>query len=93
VVARPQVISKLIKPLFSVITVSLLLIQMLAILCALAKPAYAYVDPGSGLLAFQIISTTFAGAIFLVRKRLRQLFGRAILTRHPDPKSDTVSGR
>ena len=48
-----------------------MVLQIVAVLCALAQPAYAYVDPGSGLLAFQIISTTFAGMIFMLRRRLR----------------------
>jgi hypothetical protein len=48
--------------------------QLLVVLCVFAKPAYAYVDPGSGLLAFQIISTTFAGMIFMMRRRLQSLF-------------------
>ena len=39
-----------------------------------ALPAHAYVDPGSGLLALQIIGSTLAGATFLVRKRIRDLF-------------------
>jgi hypothetical protein len=38
-----------------------------------AEPAHAYVDPGSGLLALQIIGSTFAGAMFLIRKRVRDL--------------------
>jgi hypothetical protein len=53
-------------------------LQAVAVLCAAARPAYAYIDPGSGLFAFQIISTTFAGTLFMLRKRingfLRQLF-------------------
>ena len=60
----------------------LVVLQVIAVLCALAKPAYAYVDPGSGLLAFQILSTTFAGFLFMVRRRIRNLFG----TRRPLPK-------
>ena len=36
------------------------------------------VDPGSGLLAFQMLSTTFAGAVFMVRKRLRFFFRKHI---------------
>lgn len=47
--------------------------QALAVLCALAQPAYAYVDPGSGLFAVQLIGTTIAGAIFLIRRRLRRI--------------------
>ena len=49
--------------------------QMVVVLCVLARPAYAYADPGAGILAFQIMSTTFAGLIFLIRVRLRRLFG------------------
>jgi hypothetical protein len=53
-------------------------LQIMAVLCALTKPAYGYVDPGSGLLAFQMLSTTFAGAVFMVRKRLRFFFGKHV---------------
>ncbi|AXC12682.1 hypothetical protein ACPOL_3395 [Acidisarcina polymorpha] len=64
---------------------SLLGLQIVAILCATSQPAYAYVDPGSGLLAFQMIGTTFAGVIFVIRKRLRRLlqtrFSRAKVER------------
>ena len=45
-------------------------VQLLVVWLALAQPAYAYVDPGSGLLAFQIVGTTFAGMIFILRRRL-----------------------
>ena len=83
-VARPVPGRKLSGILFAIFTTSLIVLQMLAVLCALAQPAYAYADPGSGLLALQIMSTTFAGLIFMLRRRLRQLFGR----RHPEPKSD-----
>lgn len=47
---------------------------MLAIAMALVRPALAYVDPGAGLLAFQIVGSTFAGIVFLVRSRLRRFF-------------------
>jgi hypothetical protein len=40
------------------------------------RPAYAYVDPGSGLLFIQVIGSTFAGITFLLRKKIRELFGR-----------------
>ena len=67
---------------------------MLAVLCALTKPAYGYVDPGSGLLAFQMLSTTFAGAIFMVRKRLRFFLGKHIIeNRNPAPKNQSVDGK
>jgi len=54
----------------------LITLQILAVLGALEQPAHAYADPGSGLLAFQILSTTFAGFIFILRRRVHQLFKR-----------------
>lgn len=89
-ISHAQHVSKSIKPLFSVLALALLVIQVLAILCALAKPAYAYVDPGSGLLAFQMFSTTFAGVIFMVRKRLRTFLKTAFLTKSSDAKKPAI---
>jgi len=63
---------KLLLKLYPALDLSLFALQAILVLCAIAKPAYAYVDPGSGLLVFQIVSTTFAGAVFLLRKRVRQ---------------------
>lgn len=51
-------------------------IWLLAVLVVTAKPAYAYVDPGSGLFAIQIIGSTILGFAFLARARIRQFFGR-----------------
>lgn len=72
------------RQLYAAITLFLLVLQILAILCALAQPAYAYVDPGSGLLALQIVSSTVAGFIFIVRNRIRKHFGRFFRTRHSE---------
>ena len=71
------------------LTLSLMVLQILAVLNAFAQPAYAYVDPGSGLLAFQIISSTLAGIIFLLRKRLHE-FCR-LITGHSKSKSEEVT--
>lgn len=49
--------------------------QVVALFFAAEKPAYAYADPGSGLLLIQIVSSTVAGALFILRARLRKLFG------------------
>jgi hypothetical protein len=49
---------------------------LMAVLIATARPAYAYVDPGAGLLFMQMVGTTFAGITLLLRKRVRQFFGR-----------------
>jgi len=47
-----------------------------AVLCVTAHPAYAYVDPGSGLFLLQVVSSTSVGIPFLIRKRIRQIFMR-----------------
>jgi hypothetical protein len=60
--------------LYAAINLSFTTLLILAVLCALAQPARAYVDPGSGLLAVQIISTTFAGMIFMLRRRVQAFF-------------------
>jgi hypothetical protein len=41
------------------------------------RTAYAYVDPGSSLLAFQSISAVITGALFYFRNRLKSLFRRS----------------
>lgn len=65
-----------------------LLVTMLfaiALCCALEPRAYAYVDPGSGLLVFQGISAAISGALFYFRRRIRNLFSRHP-TAPPSPK-------
>jgi hypothetical protein len=44
-------------------------------LCVIERPAYAYVDPGSGLFFLQVIGSTVLGFTYLVRKRVGQIFG------------------
>jgi hypothetical protein len=43
---------------------------------ASAKPVYAYADPGTGLMAIQILGSTLAGFLFLTRKRVFEWFAR-----------------
>jgi hypothetical protein len=50
-------------------------LQIFALLAAFAKPAHAYVDPGSGLLFLQVGGSMIAGALFVLRAKLRKLFG------------------
>jgi hypothetical protein len=64
-------------------------IQFLAVFSVLTRPAYAYVDPGSGLFAFQIVSTAIAGMVFLLRRRLREFFQS--LTMHSGPKREKAA--
>jgi len=53
-------------------------VQIATLLCAFEKPAYAYVDPGSGYVLFQIVGSMLAGAAFFIRHRLRRMFGLAV---------------
>ncbi len=66
------------KKLYSLLSGFLFISQILAIICAVERPAYGYVDPGSGLLAVQILGTTFAGMIFILRRNLRSIFGHVM---------------
>lgn len=49
-------------------------IELTILLMAFAKPAYGYVDPGSGLLAIQVGGSMLAGALFMIRSKIRKLF-------------------
>ena len=53
-----------------------LLTVVLCLSAALAcEPrAHAYVDPGSGLLVFQIVGTLFTATVLWFRRRIRNLF-------------------
>ena len=53
------------------------LMLLIALSFTFERQAYAYVDPGSGLLIFQGISAVFSGALFYFRRRLKNLFVRA----------------
>ena len=50
--------------------------QVIVLAIAFQKPAYAYADPGSGLLFLQVAGSMVAGALFIVRSKLRKLFHR-----------------
>jgi len=46
-----------------------------SLLLAFEQTAHAYADPGSGLLALQIIGSTLAGIGFYFRQKVGKLFG------------------
>lgn len=48
--------------------------QVAALAVAFQRPAYAYADPGSGLLFLQVAGSMAAGALFIVRSKLRKFF-------------------
>jgi len=53
---------------YAVLTVS----QCILLLAAFEKPAYGYVDPGSGILLVQVLSSALGGVVFFLRKRIRR---------------------
>jgi hypothetical protein len=54
--------------------VLLAIAQFVTLAIAFQKPAYAYADPGSGLLFLQVAGSMAAGALFILRSKLRKLF-------------------
>jgi hypothetical protein len=50
-------------------------LELCLFFAATTRPAHAYVDPGSGLLFFQVAGSMFAGALFVMRTKIRKLFG------------------
>jgi hypothetical protein len=69
---------------------ALLILWVFVALCVTARPAYAYVDPGSGLFFVQVIGSSFLGFIFLVRRRLAQLLGMQS-KRQKAPETDVAA--
>ena len=49
-------------------------VELVVLLAALTKPAYGYVDPGSGLLAVQVGGSMLAGGLFILRSKIRRFF-------------------
>jgi hypothetical protein len=67
------------------------LFQVIVFLAAAVKPANAYVDPGSGLLFIQVGGSMLAGAMFVLRAKLRKLFRLGNPTKTEDqPKTEAV---
>ena len=60
------------KRLFSAFLTVLL---CLSAAMTLEQRAHAYVDPGSGLLVFQIVGTLVTGTVLWFRRRIKNLFG------------------
>lgn len=49
-------------------------LQLALLLTAVERPAYGYVDPGSGMLVVQFVGSILSGGVFFLRKRLKQIF-------------------
>lgn len=67
---------KLMSVVTEVLCTSCVVAGIFMMLVFSSKPAYAYVDPGAGLLFAQVIGSTLAGSLILVRKRIREFFKR-----------------
>jgi hypothetical protein len=53
------------------------LLLFIALGCTFERQAYAYVDPGSGLLIFQGVSAAVSGALFYFRRRIKAMFSKS----------------
>jgi hypothetical protein len=63
-----------------------------AVFSAVATPAYAYADPGTGLLMIQLFTSMFAGALFMVRRRLHRIYEILTGTSARSKKSTLIRG-
>jgi hypothetical protein len=73
-------------------SVSFAAFMAFCLVIATAKPAYGYVDPGSGFLAVQTIASVAAAFGYFLRRRIRSLFSRkedAVLVPGTLRKSDS----
>jgi hypothetical protein len=68
------------------------LFQVIVFLVAAAKPAHAYVDPGSGLLFLQVGGSMLAGSLFVLRAKIRKLLGLSNPTETADHVKDNPVG-
>jgi|GEM_PF-1098261 len=64
----------MIVPIKRLVLAALTLAQVVFVFSSLERTAYAYVDPGSGMLIVQFLSSALGGGIFFLRKRLRRIF-------------------
>jgi hypothetical protein len=58
------------------LSVSLGIFMTLCLLVGSERRAWAYVDPGTGLVALQTIASVAAAYAYVVRRRIREFFAR-----------------
>jgi hypothetical protein len=68
----PLEVNLRLKILYSLVTIAM----FLSLSLAFEHRAYAYVDPGSGLLMLQAAGTVLTGVLFTLRRRIKSLFTR-----------------
>jgi hypothetical protein len=64
------------------------LVFVLAVLIACEKPAYAYTDPGSALLIWQIAGSLLIGAAYYFRKFITGVIGKGDKAKRKDGQGD-----
>ncbi|MGI4829053.1 MAG: hypothetical protein ACRYFU_12800 [Janthinobacterium lividum] len=59
------------------------ILLLLSVMIAVEPRAFAYVDPGSGLVIYQAVGALATAGIFWFRRRLKSLFRRDANTERP----------
>jgi len=72
--------------LFQILSVALILVGSLLIF---ERPAYAYADPGTGLLAVQAAGSALVATGWYLRRKIYSLFRSGDETRH-EPNNQSV---
>jgi hypothetical protein len=62
--------------MLKILKISSTLMICLGLLMAFQRTAYAYVDPGTGLLALQAVGASLAAVGFAIRRKIYALFRR-----------------
>lgn len=70
---------------------ALAVVMFLVVAFAFERRAYAYTDPGSGLLALQYLLSLAAGGLFYFRRSLAKLFRFRSRENPPDTKNEPVN--
>ncbi len=55
---------------------SLAVFTIVCLVVATSRPAYGYIDPGSGFLAIQTLASVAAAFGYFLRRRIKALFTR-----------------
>lgn len=66
----------MVRPLQKIAYVLVTCGLLVCLLLTFERPAYAYVDPGSGLFLIQGVSSTFLGVLYVIRRKLKLTKGK-----------------
>jgi hypothetical protein len=58
------------------LSISLAVFCCFCLMIATERRAYAYIDPGTGMMALQTITASLAAAGYFMRRKIAALFGR-----------------